>query len=146
MNNINLEVVKPQFMSQIILALRGDKAIEQTVFGLRARFGVLNRSFNKADFYEICKSENIYVIKTNEWFNIGGIYMFCKEWRMVYINPRLSESSFLKVAYHELGHHFLHGRSDRKNFFREPQILNNYVREAQANYFSQLTLAEVRNV
>lgn len=146
MNNINLKTIRPQFMKQTVLALRGDQTIQQTVLDVRARFNVQNRAFNKADFFEICGSENIYIVEDfhsifEKFMPILGIYLYSKKWRAIAINPRLSRRNWLKVAFHEVGHHFLHRHKPTEHFLREPQTLNYYIREAQANFFSDLMLS-----
>lgn len=149
MNNINLKDIKPQFMKQVILALRGDRAISQTVSDLRLRFGILDRSCNKADFYEICKSERIAVIDDFDMWATRGVYMWRRDnwrWRAIAICPKLSRRSWLKVAFHELGHHFLHRHRTTKHYLTERQpTLNRYITEAQANLFSDLMLLEVKS-
>ena len=132
-------------MSQIILALRGDEAIYKTVADLRLRFKIPNTGCDRHHFYKICRSESIRVLESADLLAVRGVYMFCTQWRAIGISLKLSKRSFLKVAFHELGHHFLHGHYQREHFFQEPQTLNDYVREAQANMFSDLMLLEVKD-
>lgn len=153
MNNINLKAVKPQFMAQIIRSLRGDEAIKQAVFELRIRFGIQNRPFNKTDFLEICKSEDIHVVEDfdgvfEDYIKLRGVYFWYrfKKIAVIGINPRLSKRNYLKVAFHEIGHHFMHSyKLKTQTLFKEPLTLNCYVREAQADYFSDLMLSEVKS-
>lgn len=123
---------------QAVFALRGDKHIEKTVFNIRLRFGIIDRTLNKDDFHIICKDENILFIDDCNLIHLQGVYMWCKRWKAIAVNPKLSARKFLFIAYHELGHHFLHKPLMSLNSFRGQPTLQDYVREAQANYFAEL--------
>ena len=141
----NLYPQKPnKAISQAVLALRGDKHIEQIVFNLRLRFGILNRPFTKDDFLQICKDENIHYFDDFQVANLQGFYYWCNKRRLIAVNPKLKGRQFLFIAFHELGHHFLHRHNQAEHRFSNQQTLGFYVIEAQANHFAELTLREVK--
>lgn len=60
----------------------------------------------EADFYRICRRERIRVIEMP--LSVPGYYIHCDGKRIIVINWALRGVRWLHVAFHELGHHFLH--------------------------------------
>ncbi|MCU0239229.1 MAG: ImmA/IrrE family metallo-endopeptidase [Pyrinomonadaceae bacterium] len=145
MNNNTTKTIEIKSIKQVVLALRGDKHIQETVFNLRLRFGILDRYFTKNDFYLICKDEDIILIDDFDFHTFRGVYMWTKTWRAIGIQPQLKNKDYLQVAFHELGHHFLHRKRLAQFSFQNQQTLGNYVIEAQANYFAELTMGVKHN-
>lgn len=119
--------------------------IEQVFAAVCRRYNIYcGRAVNKSDYYRICKGENIGVLKqsASESYEITGVYLHTKNSTIpfIFVNPRLVGDSFLYVAFHELGHHFLHREQKMyKQFFH--RRTKRYLRlEDEANFFAELAL------
>ena len=64
------------------------------------------RAPTEEDFYRICRRENIKVHEIP--LRVPGYYMVYMSKRFIIINSALRGVRWLYVAFHELGHHFLH--------------------------------------
>lgn len=84
------------------------------------------------DFYRICRREKIKVATMP--LRVPGYYMMCAGRRLIVINSTLRGVRWLHVAFHELGHHFLHApRYAHSAFF----FLDNNTKEhAEAEAFA----------
>lgn len=68
--------------------------------------GLNTRILTESDFYSICEREKIKIILTPQIES--GVYVVFDSESYIFINNKLRGIKFLKVAFHELAHYFLH--------------------------------------
>lgn len=64
------------------------------------------RELTETDFFNICDRENINVRYTTEMKS--GCYVIFDKKHYIFLNRNLKGLKFLKIAFHELAHYFLH--------------------------------------
>ncbi len=114
--------------------------VKQTLATVCRRYGIRRRGVVEADFYRICKGEKIQIIR--ELFHTLSIGI-CFEYRnvkFIYLHEGLTGDEFLFVAFHELGHHFMHKGEGSKNLFKPLRTAKTRRLEAEANLFAELAL------
>jgi Zn-dependent peptidase ImmA (M78 family) len=82
-------------------------------------FGFNQRPLSYGDFKRICRKYNIYVKENPLLSELKGILAWYKDNPYICINSRLSERERTYVAFCELGHFFLHDKSN--HFFTKMQ-------------------------
>jgi Zn-dependent peptidase ImmA (M78 family) len=84
--------------------------VKEVLEQVRAKYGI-SGNFTKSDFYRICKSENIRLIKSDAfYYKIKGIKGFIfkfKGQRFIYLRSFHHSRFDIATACHELGHYFL---------------------------------------
>lgn len=90
-----------------------------------------SRKFNEADFHKLCKKERIKLAELPLKENIFGYYTNVKGKAYIVINRNLSQIRWLEVAFHELGHHFLHAPVPNSVFFDSQNLTHRQESEAQ---------------
>jgi Zn-dependent peptidase ImmA (M78 family) len=71
-----------------------------------AKYGWGKRSLGEEDFYDICEAEGIEIIHAE--IETPGMYMIYREKAYICVDRRLKNLRWLRTAFHELSHHFLH--------------------------------------
>jgi Zn-dependent peptidase ImmA (M78 family) len=111
-------------------------------------FGFGEKPLTKADFYQICRDEQIHVERL-KLKSFRGFYFDDSRYTMKWIvlHSALRGKSFLKTAFHELGHYFLHKRKgvSIREFLENPNPKTKREiekRETEANAFAALCLGE----
>lgn len=113
--------------------------VKQTFAAVCRRYNIRNRAVDKSDFYRICKGERIIPIRHPDKTQITGVYFRRNGDRAIYISEHLTADEWLWVAFHELGHHFMHQNQLYKQFFH--RMTAKYLQaEAEANLFAELAL------
>lgn len=88
--------------------------------------------YTEADFYRLCKKEKVKVHELPLRENIHGYYSNHRGKVYIVINSRLDKMKWLEVAFHELGHHYLHAPVPNSVFFDSQNLSNRQELEAQA--------------
>ena len=129
---VKKRITRSQNFSKRILHIK--QAIKKAE-NVRAKFNIPTRAFNMRDFFSICKSEDIIVSRKK--MKVRGLYAhhITYNFKFIYLQRRLKKPYLLLVAFHELGHHFLH--QDRLNpiLFNNETVSNPLI-ELQADIFS----------
>ncbi len=99
-------------------------------------------TFKKADFYRICKAENIRLIKSDAFYTrikgIRGFILTVKGRRYIYLRS-LHHSRFdIFMAMHELGHYFLRHSGINYKMMKDGSFAVD-IQEFEANLFAELT-------
>ncbi len=89
------------------------------------------RELTEADFYKICRREKITVVEIPLKEHIYGYYTNYKGKAVIVINQNLPKLRWLEVAFHELGHHFLHAPVPKSVFFNSQNLTHRQELEAQ---------------
>lgn len=89
------------------------------------------RELTEVDFYKLCKKERIKLAEVPLKENIYGYYTNVKGKAYIVINRNLSKMRWLEVAFHELGHHFLHAPVPSSVFFDSQNLTHRQELEAQ---------------
>lgn len=93
------------------------------------------RPLEEQDFYTICEREGITVL---EWKVPTSFYMSCSGEKVIVLKQGERGLRRLFAAYHELGHHFLHGGEyDSISLFRGPRDSKD---EIEADAFAAIAL------
>lgn len=104
--------------------------------------GFGKKPLNTKDFRQLCKQEEIIVKRFP--LVTEGCYLHYKGYKFIIIKNGLKGKDFLEVAYHELGHHFLHSRQIIKfsSWFNPTKKQRKIIREIQleADAFAWLAL------
>jgi Zn-dependent peptidase ImmA (M78 family) len=79
------------------------------------------RPLTEADFWKICRRENIQVIETP--LLVDGFCFETGAKKFIYLNSRLRGIFWLQAAFHELGHIFLHTPPGSERFEQEAQAI-----------------------
>lgn len=96
-------------------------------------FPHLNRKiFGETDFYRICRKEKITVAEIALKQNIFGYYSVFRGRAYIILDSNLSGINRLSVAFHELGHHYLHAPMPKSFFFNSQKLSTKEEAEAQA--------------
>ncbi len=119
--------------------------VERRVLEVRAKYGVIDRPFNKADFFRICEAENISLIHPDRMpeirvpFVVPQILGFMFHYdgsSAIYLKCFWFKRFRLDVAFHELGHYFLdHKGMTLSKAFQESR---NGPVESEADLFASL--------
>lgn len=106
------------------------------------KYGFGERPMREADFRKICHDEDILLLRRK--MIVGGYHARLKaDGRcFIVIRQKLSKKEFVQVAFHEIGHHFLHTRSIPKSILRNPKELKRWTerQENEANAFMYIAL------
>lgn len=122
------------------LTLQARHKIKQTLVRIRLRYNFRNRAADENDFRRICKGEKIFLLERIPLKYTTGIYIYCSRAAFIYLNPALTGDEFLWVAFHELGHYFLHTGKGNP-ILQVTRITPESKRiEAEAEYFAELIL------
>lgn len=89
------------------------------------------RALTEADFYKLCLKERICVREMPLKENIYGYYTNLKGRAYIIINRNLPKLRWLEVAFHELGHHYLHAPVPQSVFFNSQHLSHKQELEAQ---------------
>lgn len=89
------------------------------------------RALTETDFYKLCRKERIAVKEIPLKENIYGYYTNLKGKCYIVINRNLPKMRWLEVAFHELGHHYLHAPVPQSVFFNSQQLSHKQEFEAQ---------------
>jgi Zn-dependent peptidase ImmA (M78 family) len=97
--------------------------------------------YGEADFFKLCRKERIKVAELSLKDNIRGYYSNYRGRTFIIINKNLSRMKWLEVAFHELGHHFLHAPVPSSVFFDSQNLSSKQEMEAQS--FALLALIPI---
>ena len=125
-----------------LLTRQARHKIKRQLARIRLRYNFRNRAADEKDFQRICKGEDIQLLRRIPLPTTTGIHIFYKRVAFIYLNPALNGDEFLWVAFHEIGHHFLHiGRGNRLDRFNRIRVNPKEAQfEAEADYFAELVL------
>lgn len=108
-----------------------------------------SRELTEADFHKICRKEKITLAEMPLKAHIYGYYTNIKGKAFIVINRNLPKPRWLEVAFHELGHHFLHAPVPTSVFFNSQNLTHRQELEAQTLALLALiptpTLKEIEN-
>lgn len=90
-----------------------------------------SRELTEFDFYKLCRRERIKLTELPLRENIYGYYTNIKGKAYIVINRNLPKMRWLEVAFHELGHHYLHAPVPQSVFFDSQNLLPRQELEAQ---------------
>lgn len=90
-----------------------------------------SRELTEDDFYKLCRREKVAVREMPLKENIYGYYTNLKGKSYIVINRNLSKMRWLEVAFHELGHHYLHAPVPQSVFFNSQDLTHKQEVEAQ---------------
>lgn len=101
------------------------------------------RPLTEDDFYRLCRKLRVKVVEIP--LCVPGLFMQVGNRRFLYVNSRLRGVEWLRAAFHELGHAFLHSppTGTVAYFFRLPP---NSKREHEAEAFAAIALIPLRLV
>ena len=117
------------------------RKVKRILSGVRSRYNIKG-IFTEADFYRICKTENIILCKSERLREISkqmpeieGIRFASISGRaFIYLKSFFEGEFDVFVAFHELGHHFC-GHKGMTNLMTYSP---NSRKEQEANYFAEL--------
>lgn len=89
------------------------------------------REMTESDFYKLCRKEKISLAEIPLKENIYGYYTNIKGKAYIVINKTLPKMLWLEVAFHELGHHYLHSPVPQSVFFNSRNLSHKQELEAQ---------------
>lgn len=100
---------------------------------LKSKLFQLNKRIHgEADFYRLCRKEKIDVHEIPLRENIHGYYSNYRGKSYIILNSRMDRDKWLEVAFHELGHHYLHAPVPSTVFFDSQSLSSRQETEAQA--------------
>lgn len=109
---------------------------------LKRKLPHLNRKiYGELDFYRLCRQEKVKVHELPLRENIQGYYSNYRGESYIVLNSRMAPAKRLEVAFHELGHHYLHQPVPHSAFFNSQNLSNRQEIEAQS--FALLALLPV---
>ncbi len=113
--------------------------VKQVFAAVCRRYNVHNRAVDESDFRRICKGEKIILLRRSGRSPMNGVYLRLRGRRAIFISEHLIANERLWVAFHELGHHFMHQNQMYEHLFH--QVGAKYLRvEAEAELFAELAL------
>lgn len=92
----------------------------------------------EADFLEVCEREGIVLLQLP--FPIHGCYYRYLGIPTIVINSRLRGLHRLRVAFHELGHYFLHDSESLRGLTKKEASLMKEKHEAEAEAVAAISL------
>lgn len=95
----------------------------------------------EADFYRLCRKEAMKVYEIPLRGGILGYYSNYRGKAHIILNSKINGLKRLEVAFHELGHHYLHAPVPKSVFFDSQSLSNKQEIEAQS--FALLALVPV---
>jgi Zn-dependent peptidase ImmA (M78 family) len=89
------------------------------------------RELTELDFFKLCRREKIKIKEIPLRADIYGYYTNYKGKCFIIINSTLAPVRWLEVAFHELGHHYLHATVSQSSFFNSQNLFHKQEQEAQ---------------
>lgn len=89
------------------------------------------RELTEDDFYKLCRKEKIILGELPLQETIFGYYTNHAGKSYIIINSKLPKFRWLEVAFHELGHHYLHAPVTQSVFFNSNKLFPKQEQEAQ---------------
>lgn len=89
------------------------------------------RALTEADFHKLCRRERITLVEMPLKSHLYGYYTNFMGKAVIVINRNLPPMRWLEVAYHELGHHYLHAPVPKSVFFNSQNLTHRQETEAQ---------------
>lgn len=89
------------------------------------------RELTESDFYKLCRKEKIQLGELPLQKTIFGYYTNYSGKSYIIINSNLPKIRWLEVAFHELGHHYLHAPVPQSVFFDSNRLSPKQEQEAQ---------------
>lgn len=109
---------------------------------LKCKLPQLNiKIHGEADFYRLCRKEKIDVYEIPLRGGILGYYSNYRGKAHIILNSKMDKMKRLEVAFHELGHHYLHAPVPKSVFFDSQNLSNKEETEAQS--FALLALIPI---
>ena len=115
------------------------RRVKRVLAAVRRKYDVHNRNFEMSDFYRICKGEGVHILR--EKMRPLGQYTHYKDVVWIVFRENLNNDYiFEQVAFHELGHHFLHRNDLLKHYFVDDHSEATKLAEQEADLFCYLAL------
>lgn len=89
------------------------------------------RQLTETDFYRLCRKERVNLREMPLRESIYGYYTNARGKAYIVINRSLPQLRWLEVAFHELGHHYLHAPVPQSVFFDSQNLSHRQELEAQ---------------
>lgn len=135
----------------LVLPIEHMRLVKLIFLQVQKRFDLTSTAFTRNIFSKICKEESIDVIRME--LEMPGYYVTKRTGgeKYIFLKKGLSTKEFLRVAGHELGHHFLDHTNMAQSFSfgygtfaksRAEQTPERRIAEVEADYFSVLLNAQ----
>jgi len=128
------------------------KLVKKIVREVREKYGIGSRPFTEADFRAICKRRRIFLLEDEHYRyyakfpGLYGCYLKFKNSRIrcIWLKSFFEEKMDLRVACHELGHHFMQHEGGVATYYRPDGESRMDANEAEADLFAELAILEER--
>lgn len=89
------------------------------------------RELTERDFHKLCRTERVMLAEMPLKPHLYGYYTNVKGKGAIILNRNLPKTRWLEVAFHELGHHYLHAPVPKSVFFDSQNLTHRQELEAQ---------------
>lgn len=90
-----------------------------------------SRELTEDDFHKLCRKERVVLAEMPLKPHLYGYYTNMKGKAVIILNRNLPKTRWLEVAFHELGHHYLHAPVPKSVFFDSQNLTQRQELEAQ---------------